>query len=159
MDTSLLWGLRITVMSPVNGIQTQVTTTLLVLELEVIFFLFFDVHHACNSNVATVHLNIVPFTDGPKDVATFGCFIQSSSDNIYLIWTISRPGYTPVEIMYNGSSTLNVMGNHGRGVSAVLTRHRSEMYIESSVSVSLITRNVTVNCRTATASAEETFSK
>ena len=117
------------------------------------------VYHVTPFYTASVILNIVPLTDAPKDVETLNCSIQSDSDNLYMIWTITHPGYAPVEIVYSASSALNMSEILGQGVSAVLTRYGNGVHIESSVNISLTARNATVNCRTAAASVEETFCK
>ena len=114
-------------------------------------------HITCGLNAAQVSLHFLPFSNGSKDSVAYDCHIESSSDRIYLIWTITFAGHLPIEIMFNGSSTPNVEFNSGLGVSAVLKRQRSGMHIDSRVTISLI-ESVVVNCKTDVASAEETLS-
>jgi hypothetical protein len=104
-----------------------------------------------------VKLNIVqrrPFIDCPGDTIIYNCSIESNSENVHLRWKITFLGESPVEIMFDSSSTENMVVNDSQ-ISAILIRYTSEKYIESAIFFTPEMRSVIINCGSDVSSVEE----
>ncbi len=99
---------------------------------------------------ATVSLNFLeknvvrPEIDCPGDALSYNCSIKSNSENVHLTWTITLPDNMPLVITYDSTSILNESNYFDESVTTILTDFRSDEYIESVMTVTLL-RNVSVN--------------
>ncbi len=99
---------------------------------------------------ATVSLNFLeknvvrPEIDCPGDTLSYNCSIQSNSENVHLTWTITLPDNMPIVITYDSTSILYESNYSDESVTTILTEFRSDEYIESVMTVTLL-RNVSVN--------------
>ncbi len=82
--------------------------------------------------------------DCPGDTISYNCSIQSNSETVHLVWSVTLPGSTPLSIMYNSTSMINNMNNLAMGVSTMLTQYRRDEYIESII-VFTVLMGVTFN--------------
>ena len=85
-----------------------------------------------------------PEIDCPGDTITYNCSILSNTETIHLIWRVTFPGLSPVNITYDSSSTLYNTDNLPMNLSAILTKYRNEECIESLIVLTVL-RNVTMN--------------
>ena len=63
---------------------------------------------------------------------------------MHLTWHISIPDLSPLNITYDGTSTINVINVLDFNISTTLTMYRPDMYIESTIFLTLL-KNVTMN--------------
>jgi hypothetical protein len=94
----------------------------------------------------------------PGDTVMYNCSIMSPS---HLVWVITVPGETPVEIVLDHSTTQNVMINYGKNIIVVLARYTTDDFINAHSAILLILTSpvmngTTVNCKTDGESAVET---
>jgi hypothetical protein len=91
----------------------------------------------------------------PGDTIIYNCTIKSNSENLLLIWKITFLGEAPIEIMFDDSSTENMVVNISDTISAVRIGYISEEYIESVILITSEMRNVIINCGNNVSSTEE----
>jgi hypothetical protein len=121
------------------------------------FTLFISPPATVDLNLTEISASRPPLFGCPGDTVMYNCSIMSPS---HLVWVITVPGETPVEIVLDHSTTQNVMMNHGTGISVVLARYTTNDFINahSTILLTLITpvmNGTTVNCKTDGESAVE----
>ncbi len=95
-------------------------------------------------SLASVSLNLFernimrPDIDCPGDTISYNCSIQSNSETVHLMWSVTLPGSTPLSIIYDNTSVINSMDNLAMGVSTVLTQYRRDEYIESMIILNIL---------------------
>lgn len=73
----------------------------------------------------------------PGDIFPYNCSILSNSETLHLIWRITLPGETPVDISYyNGTFFDDTAGLNGFLTSS-LTEYTSNEYIESILEITV----------------------
>ncbi len=99
---------------------------------------------------ATVSLNLLEKNtirsdiDCPGDTLSYNCSVQSNSENVHLTWTITIPNNMPIDITYDSTSMLNESEYFDESITSILTDIRSDEYIESVLTVTLLS-NVSLN--------------
>ncbi len=82
--------------------------------------------------------------DCPGDTISYNCSIQTISEALHLVWSVTLPGSTTLSIMYDNTSILNNLDNLAMGVSTMLTQYRRDEYIESIIVFSVL-MGITLN--------------
>ncbi len=82
--------------------------------------------------------------DCPGDTLSYNCSVQSNSENVHLTWTITLPNKMTMVITYDSTSRLNESNYLDESISTILTDIRSDEYIESVLTVTLLS-NVSLN--------------
>ena len=76
--------------------------------------------------------------DCPNDVILYKCKVQSSSENLHLIWNITISGSKPVTIQYNSSFDKLTNTQVSMGITSLLYEYNSaEGYVESRLIINL----------------------
>ena len=84
-----------------------------------------------------------PDIDCPRDTFSYNCSIFSNSETIHhLTWRVTYPGHEPINITYNGSSSLNSVGLFDMQIRAVMTGYIAFEYIESIITIKVL-ENIT----------------
>lgn len=73
----------------------------------------------------------------PGDIIPYNCSIQSNSEALHLIWHITFPGLTPINIIYNDTSIHSNTSVLDGFVTASITRFIRDEYIESTLEITL----------------------
>ncbi len=77
--------------------------------------------------------------DCPGDTRSYNCSILSNSENVHLTWTITLPDSSmPIVITYDRISMLNENNYFDESITTILTGFRSDEYIESVMTVTLL---------------------
>ena len=79
--------------------------------------------------------------DCPGDTIIYNCNILSNSEVIHLIWHITFPGYMPINITYDGTSSL---ARFDRNITVNLTKYQEDQYIGSEITLTVL-KNFTMN--------------
>ncbi len=83
---------------------------------------------------------------GPGMIFTtiiYNCSITSTGESLQLTWRVTFPGdLAPTNITYDGNSVPNRVDNLLGSVSSTLVEYRSNQYIESTITFTLITTGI-----------------
>ena len=88
----------------------------------------------------------------PGDTISYNCSILSNTETPHLIWSVTLPGLTPINLTYDSTSTLHDTVYLEMNISATLTGRTTtattifvnEEYIESIIVITVL-KNVTMN--------------
>lgn len=82
--------------------------------------------------------------DCPGDTILYKCVINSNSEDLHLIWTVSFPGLAPLQITYDLLSVPDSVDNLNMNISTVLIGTIDEDTLQSTLLLKLL-KNVTMN--------------
>ena len=86
----------------------------------------------------------------PEDIVTYYCSIESNTEKLYLVWSVTFPEFLPLEITYDSSSLLGNIDDLDMNVNASLIDY-TENFIESVISITVrgidfITSGTVIEC-------------
>ena len=75
--------------------------------------------------------------DCPGDIIPFNCSIQSNSETVHLVWRVTLPNQSPLNITYDSSSVLHAVNSLNHFINVSLIRFESDEYVESTLAIVL----------------------
>lgn len=85
--------------------------------------------------------------DCPGDTITFNCSIESNTEDLHLVWTLTFPKMLPFEVLYDGTNlTFDAVDDNEMNVTTSLLNYDIlDGYIESVITLTVLDANVSMD--------------